>query len=137
MSIDKQLGYTVVNGNDIAPETPAAERDSFHDVVLGRRLRTALERLNPHLPPSAIDDAFRRVTVPQAPALLSNNRAFHRLLVDGVPVEYARDGRMCAYSRRIRRRLVMPYCADSGCADCFNAATSISIRPCVVSPWLS
>jgi type I restriction enzyme R subunit len=96
-----QLGYAVVNGKSIEPEMPAAERDSFHEVVLGRRLRAALERLNPHLPASAIDDAFRRVTVPQSPALLANNRAFHRLLIDGVPVEYASTGRIIGEHARL------------------------------------
>ncbi len=87
------LGYTVLAGPDIAPDEPGAERASFEDVVLAGRLRDALERLNPHLPPEALDEAFRKVLRPESAALLQNNRAFHRMLVDGVPVEYRRpDG---------------------------------------------
>ena len=44
------LGYTIISGPDIAPETPEAERDSWGQVILPRRLRQALQQLNPELP---------------------------------------------------------------------------------------
>jgi len=87
-----ELGYEVRYGLDIAPEAAAAERDDYGEVVLAGRLRAALARLNPDLPPAAIDDAFRRLTRPDRPALVANNHALHRLLVDGVNVEYTADG---------------------------------------------
>src|SRR5439155_19818103 len=46
--------------------------------------------LNPTLPQDGLDEAFRKVTVPQHPSLIGNNRAFHRLLVDGIAVECRR-----------------------------------------------
>ena len=55
----------------------------FRDV-----LRDALARLNPGLPADAVDEAFRRLTRLDGPTLEARNRAFHRLLVDGAPVEY-------------------------------------------------
>ena len=55
----ESLGWRVVHGPDIAPETPAAERAGYGEVVLARRLRDALARLNPVLPREALDDAFR------------------------------------------------------------------------------
>lgn len=85
------LGYAVLNGRDIEPEKAAAERDEFRDVLLAGRLRDAIARLNPHLPAAAREDAFRKVALLADPNLVDRNRAFHRLLVDGVPVEY-RDG---------------------------------------------
>ena len=60
-------------------------------MVLERRLRDALAGLNPALPADALDDAFRRLTRPEGATLEARNRAFHRMLVDGVTVEY-RDG---------------------------------------------
>jgi type I restriction enzyme R subunit len=57
-------------------------------VILAERLRAALARLNPDLPADALDDAFRKLTRPEGPDLLPRNRALHRLLVDGVTVEY-------------------------------------------------
>jgi type I restriction enzyme R subunit len=44
--------------------------------------------VNPTLPADALADAFRKLTRPEGPTLEARNRAFHRLLVDGVTVEY-------------------------------------------------
>ncbi len=87
------LGYGVAHGEDIAPEGPHAERESFGDVLLIQRLRDAIDRLNPTIPEEAREDAFRKVVRPDRPTLIANNRAFHRMLRDGVEVEYRRaDG---------------------------------------------
>ena len=88
-----EMDYTLLAGPDIAPDQLAAERAGFAEVVLASRLKAALRRLNPNIPPEALDDAFRKVTVAQSPSLLANNRTFHRMLVEGVEVEYRRpDG---------------------------------------------
>ena len=89
----EELGYAVLHGPDIAPEEPGAERQSFADVLLVGRLRDALERINPKVPTEALDEAFRRITRTETPNLVENNRRFHRLLVDGVDVEYQADNR--------------------------------------------
>ncbi|MCE2487327.1 MAG: type I restriction endonuclease subunit R, partial [Desulfurellaceae bacterium] len=71
-------------------------------VVLERRLRDALVRLNPSLPTEALDDAFRRLSHPDGPTLEARNRAFHRLLVDGVTVEYrTNDGAVRGAQARV------------------------------------
>ncbi len=86
-------GWRVAHGPDIAPDTLMAERADYGEVFLERRLRDALARLNPELPPEALDDAFRKLTHPEGTDLLQGNRHTHRLLVGGVPVEYrAGDG---------------------------------------------
>ncbi|GMU39412.1 MAG: hypothetical protein AMXMBFR23_02780 [Chloroflexota bacterium] len=87
------LGYAVRGGPEIAPGEAGAERDDFGQVVLRRRLRDALGRLNPHLPAEAIADAFRRLTLIDGPSIVTRNHALHRMLVDGVNVEFKRpDG---------------------------------------------
>lgn len=48
-----ELGYVVAHGPHMAPGEPAAERDSFGEVVLVGRLRTAIRRLNPAIPEEA------------------------------------------------------------------------------------
>ena len=89
----ESLGWSVKNGLQIAPGEPAAERADYAQVVLEARLRDALTRLNSALPSEARDDAFRRVTRPEGTELSMRNRAVHRLLVEGVTVEYrAPDG---------------------------------------------
>ena len=92
----ESLGWRIAHGPDIAPDTPNAERNDYGQVVLERRLRDALAELNPDLPASALDDAFRKLTCPEGSTLEVRNRAFHRMVVDGVTVEYrADDGRIC------------------------------------------
>ena len=86
------LGWSVAYGPDIGPDTPAVERASFGQVVLERRLRDALDRLNPARPAEALEDAFRKLTRPEGSSLETRNRAFHRMLVDGVTVEYRSAG---------------------------------------------
>ena len=89
----RSLGFTVLHGPDIAAGEHAAERSdpNYRDMVLEGRLRQSLDRLNPDLPAEALEDAYRKLTRTDAPSLLERNRAVHRMLVDGVTVEYRRD----------------------------------------------
>jgi type I restriction enzyme R subunit len=88
-----ELGYVLGHGPDMAPGEPDAERDSFSDVILKGRLREAIHRLNPAIPEEAREEAFRKVLLHETTSLIANNRSFHHLLRDGVPVEYNRpDG---------------------------------------------
>ena len=77
-----------MHGPDKTPDMPAAERRDYGEVVLVQRLRDALARLNPVLRRRALEDAFRKLTRPEGSDLIQRNRALHRLLVDGVTVEY-------------------------------------------------
>src|SRR5688572_5186572 len=98
------LGYTVLHGPDVAAGEPAAERidPSCRDTILERRLRQALTRLNTGLPADAIEDAHRRLVRTDAPSLVERNRDLHRLIVDGVPVEYRRaDGSIAGAQTRV------------------------------------
>jgi type I restriction enzyme R subunit len=98
------LGYSVLHGPEIAAGEPGAERSdpNYRDVVLERRLRQALVSLNPDLPADALDEAFRKLTRTDAPSLLERNRAVHRMLVDGVTVEYRReDGSIAGAQARV------------------------------------
>jgi type I restriction enzyme R subunit len=88
-----ELGYAVAHGPHLAPGEPASERDGFADVVLVGRLREAIQRLNPAIPDETREEALRKVLRLATPSLTQTNRAFHKMLRDGVEVEYARpDG---------------------------------------------
>ena len=85
------LGYDVVGGPDMPPG-PHALRESYADTIFPSVVRGTLARLNPNLPTEALDDAFRKLTRPEGPSLEARNRAFHRLVVDRVTVEYREAG---------------------------------------------
>lgn len=89
----QSLGYSYLDARTIAPGEPDFERDSFSDVVLERRLRDALARLNPTAPSEAREDALRKVLRVEGPSLIAANQIFHRMFTEGVEVEYSRpDG---------------------------------------------
>lgn len=87
-----ETGYRHVCGYDIAPDGNTPERTDYRQPLLVERLRTAIARLNPQLPLVAREDALQQVLDLGIPALLSANRHFHGLLVNGVPVSYQKDG---------------------------------------------
>ncbi|GAB3544797.1 type I restriction endonuclease subunit R [Spirosoma fluminis] len=87
----EETGWSVAHGPNIAPDGETPKRAYYTEVVLKRPLQEALERLNPHLPSSAIEQAMAVLLKPESLDLQQNNRAFHRLLLNGVPVEYRQD----------------------------------------------
>src|SRR5664279_4717630 len=98
-------GFSIAHGPEIAVGQLGAERSdpTYRDVVLEWRLREALVRLNPDLPQEALDDAFRKIVRADAPSLIERNRAVHRILVNGVTVEYHRreDGSIRGAQARV------------------------------------
>src|SRR5688572_18096648 len=90
-----ELGYAIGHGPELAPGEALTERDSFGGVVLEARLREALRRMNPQVPDEAREEVLRRVLRVVDGTLVRTNRAFHKLLRDGVEVSYKRpDGGM-------------------------------------------
>jgi type I restriction enzyme, R subunit len=86
------LGYSRVYGPDIS-EGGVAEERKYCEVVLVGRMRDALRRINRSIPEAAIEEEVKKVLRTDSQDLVVNNQLFHKLLVDGVPVEYKRaDG---------------------------------------------
>lgn len=87
----QSLSYTYVSGVDLAPDALNPERSSYGDVLLLGRLQTAVHKLNPTIPADAIQSAVRKLSRIATSNLLADNEEFHKMLVDGVPVEYRND----------------------------------------------
>ena len=85
------LGYTVLYGPNIAPGEAEAERASYSDVILQDRLRAAIARINPHIPPETVEEVLRKVVLADNPNLIEQNRSIHSMLIGGVPAEYRRE----------------------------------------------
>ncbi|WP_286300693.1 type I restriction endonuclease subunit R [Vibrio apostichopi] len=81
-------GYLYKNGYDITPDGDSPERDDYHQVVLKQRLLNQLAIINPELPIEALNDVVNTVSSPDTPILIKNNRAFHKFVIEGLPVEY-------------------------------------------------
>jgi len=99
LNLFQSLGWEYVFGPDIAPDAEkinfgVAKRKSFEDVLLIDILETNLKRINPQIPNDAINDAIKTISdVPnQSQNLMSNNEAFHRILTEGIPVTYRKNG---------------------------------------------
>ncbi|MAR92579.1 MAG: DEAD/DEAH box helicase [Pseudomonadales bacterium] len=89
----QRLGYEYIHGPDIAPDSESnAERTRYEEVLLLSRVQSAIQRINPLLPAVAKQDALKAVQQIQSPDLLANNETFHRLLTEGVNVNYQQDG---------------------------------------------
>lgn len=86
------LGYARYFGPDIAPDGATPLRASLASPVLEGVLQEAVDRLNPHIPAAARQEAVRRVLRVSGPDLISANEAFHQLLTRGVSVSYQKDG---------------------------------------------
>ncbi|MCK4394627.1 type I restriction endonuclease subunit R, partial [Candidatus Bipolaricaulota bacterium] len=90
----EELNWSVLHGPDIAFDGPTPERPSYSDVILRDRLEGAIDSLNPDLRTAAKEEALRKVLHVDSPSLILRNRAFHKMLTDGVTVEIAEDGRV-------------------------------------------
>jgi len=99
LDLFQSLGWEYVFGPDIAPDAEkinsgVASRKSFEDVLLLDILEKNLKLINPQIPNDAIHDAIKTIShLPNHfPNLMSNNEAFHRLLTEGIPVTYRKNG---------------------------------------------
>jgi len=88
----KKQGYEYCAGPDIAPDGERAERKSFEDVLLLDRLTRAVRTINISVPVDAQDDAIKRIQRFRSQELIVNNEAFHRILTEGIRVQYRKDG---------------------------------------------
>ena len=102
--LEEKLGWESVyawNRETFGPDGTLGRADT-KEAVLTRDLRAALERLNPGLPASAVEDAVRALTAYDVNHLKAqHNRDFYRLVRGGVPVEY-RDAEGRRKSARAR-----------------------------------
>ena len=85
----RDLGWDIAHGPDISPGGSTPERESYSEVVLVHRLYDSLTRINRNVPVDGIDEAVRQIMHEPHPSLTRNNRHFHKMLIDGVTVEYA------------------------------------------------
>ncbi|MDO6729585.1 type I restriction endonuclease subunit R [Marinovum sp. 2_MG-2023] len=93
LGILQDLGWRYEDPISIAPDGPDRRRVSNTETLLPGLLQEAAKRLNPGIPDDALRAALKQVQITETPSLIEENRRIHRLLVDGIDVEYRRpDG---------------------------------------------
>ena len=109
-----------ISGRRVRRRSAAATLRCCWPVGFARRW----QRLNPHLPAETLEDVLRKVRQAETPSLVEENRRLHRYLVEGVPVEVAREdgsvggdtARLIDFDRRRFQRLArgQPVHGDRG-----------------------
>ena len=88
LQLFERLGYRRGTDAEIGPDGFLPERESYGHVILEKRLIAAIERLNPHIPFEARWDAIKGLVKTETPSLVEENRRLHRLIAEGVGIEY-------------------------------------------------
>ena len=89
--LEKQ-GYRYIYGPEVAPDSDTPERATFEDVLFLDKLKNAVARINPIIPSDVRDDAIKQIQRLASPELIANNESFHRMLTEGIKVNYQKDG---------------------------------------------
>ena len=87
----RELGYATAFGPDIASDGIHPERSSYEHVYLYERLRDAARLINPDASALMINEAIKRLLRPESQNPLAENSRVHKLLTEGVLVEYRAD----------------------------------------------
>lgn len=83
------IGTLAASGSEVRQGSQMAEAGlSLTGGQIATLVRDALERLNPQLSHDDREQVLRVLSRPPHPSLIENNRWFHGLLTDGVPIEY-------------------------------------------------
>lgn len=93
LDIFQELGWDFADPQLIGPDGPEKARGSYGEVILRNVLASVAQRLNSNIPADVLEAAIKQVKISETPSLIEENRRIHRLLVDGIDVEYRRaDG---------------------------------------------
>ena len=77
-----ELAWQTAEGKRIAPGS--GERQSWRELIIPGRLRAAIERINPGLPASAVQEAMQAVLSPKSRDARGENHQVHQYLTGGI-----------------------------------------------------
>ena len=83
-----KLKYKIETEDNIGPDGKFPERESHSEVILIKRLLDAAKRINTKIPKQAIEEAVKKLTQNELPQLIAENRRIHKLLIEGVDIEF-------------------------------------------------
>ena len=88
----EELHYEIATGPTISPGGENEERKSYQEFILIERLKTALKKINPASSDDVLEIALRKIVSPNSPNLIVNNHNFHKMITDGIEIEYLKNG---------------------------------------------
>ena len=86
ISLLEKRGYQHIYAPDIAPDSDNPLRNGFDDVLLEKKLKSAIDRINPDISPEVREDAIRQVRRIHSPELIVGNEEFYIMLTEGVNI---------------------------------------------------
>jgi len=93
IEVFQDLRYEYKKGSELGPNASEPERQSLSDVVLRDRFKEKVMEFNKgEIPEEAIDEAIAQFLGFTSPKIIKNNKHFHEQLVNGVEIEYEKDG---------------------------------------------
>ena len=87
----KKQGFKHFYGPDISLDGSHPLRKNHNQVLLTDVFKLKLNKLNPHIPPSAKQEAVNKVINAVAGRLIEDNESFHHLLAAGVNVQFKKN----------------------------------------------
>lgn len=87
-------GWDILYGPDIAHDGNNPMRKDYSQVLLESDLKAAFSRINTHLPSECYEQLLIKLKNPESLDMVTNNRSFHRYLLEGVPIEFKHDGKL-------------------------------------------
>jgi len=85
------LNYKIAAPKETSPDGTSPLRKAYDEVILTENLVYALARINPTIPEDARLDALRKILAVETPSMVEENRRIHKMIIEGVDVEYADD----------------------------------------------
>lgn len=89
----QENGYEYLYGPDIG-------RD-YHEVILRDYFETAMYKINPKITVDIVEEAYKTIKNPGMLKLEDMNAAFHKYLIEGVPVNYRVNGELRTYTVKL------------------------------------
>lgn len=103
---EEPLGWQPLTGRDIAHGAISAvghpsyaalgaqtQRETWRELAIGSRLRSAIRRLNPEVPRQYLDQALGEILRPQSADAVAENKRIHDILTHGYRISYIAEGR--------------------------------------------
>lgn len=89
----KNKGYEYVYGPDI-------DRD-YHEVILKEYFEIAMFKINPKITGEIVEEAYKAIKNLGLLKLEDLNSAFHKYLIEGVPIEYRQKGEQATFTVKL------------------------------------